>query len=366
MTANRVYHRAVQVALLPYDSSRERLVLVAVILARSIARACAPRPYSSCVRQLEAAALREVRLGDARGEALGYSWAPPAFRRTGEIRDGHVVVPHKGFAPVPRTLLDGTLPPPLEFGVHGDWICKQDWDFLVYAYSNGRGYSYADQKAMKLRCGIGSYDYYLIGEEQVHAIKEGLWERLVRAGLALPTDRFAYPFPVYDLLIPQLSARGRDRVAVRATIANMEAEGESFVRIPATVFIDFVWKQVRTHELRRVLAAMYVFNDLARFGGIDPEELRLECDMIRMSDAFVRACGQDDTERIACCLDYLSSRCGLANWMPVTLSVASTVPGERRLAYKADDDESSMFVMRPTLQTVEDWDDWCARQGEGR
>ncbi len=305
----------------------------------------------------------EVPLAQANGNQLGYDWAPPKFRRAGEVLEGFVVVPPKGYASVPRTLLDGTLPAPRPMGAHGDWICHQDWDFLVYAFSNGKGRSHAGASAMKEYCGIGSYDYYLIGPEQVKAIREGLWERLINAGLAVPSGRFPWGHREYDLLIPpQVSADRLRPTGIRATVANMEAEGENYVRIPAAVFLDLVWKQIRTYELRRLLAAMYVFNHLARFGGVDPEELRIENSTILVSDAFMRAAGQEDPVRVACCIDYLSSRCGLANWIGVQTSEASTRPGELRLVYVSDADGSAVAVLRPTLQTSDDWEGWLSRQ----
>jgi len=307
--------------------------------------------------------VHQVPLTQANGNELGYDWAPPAFRRAGEMLDGFVVVPPKGYATVPRTLLDGTLRAPRPMGAHGDWICDRDWDFLVYAFSNGKGRSYAGRDAMKEFCGIGSYDYYLIGPAQVEAIRGGLWDRLIHARLAVPSGRFLYGYQEYDLLIPpQVSADRLRPTGIRATVANMEAEGENYVRVPRAVFLDLVWKQIRTHELRRLLAAMYVFNDLTRFGGIDPEELRLEESTILMSDAFMKAAGQDDPVRVACCIDYLSSRCGLANWIGVHTSVASTRPGEQRLVYMGDADDSTVAVLRPTLQTSEEWEGWLSRQ----
>lgn len=314
---------------------------------------------------MEVKKLEQIDLSDANGNILGFDWAPPAFKRSGVVRVGGVVTSLKGFTPVPRTLVDGTLPPPAVFGVHGNWICQQDWDFLVYAYSNGRGRSFAQQDAMRERVGIGSYDYYLIGEEQVRAIREGMWERLVNAGLAATTTETRYGVPLYDLLIPpQVAPNGLRPTRIRATVANMEAEGEHYVRVPRAVFTDQVWKQIRTHELRRVLAAAYCFNDLVRFGGVDPEELRLEDGRMSISDAFQRACGQDDAVRVACCLDYLSSRCGLMNWAPVEIRRASIRPGAARLVYVRDDPDSAVMVMRPTLQILDEWEDWSARQGE--
>lgn len=311
--------------------------------------------------------MRSVPLSSANGNTLGYDWAPPAFRRGAELCVGGVIAPSDGFAPVPRSILDGTLPDGLPMGAHGDWICQQDWDFLVYAYSNGKAESFAGPDAMKERCGIGSYDYYLIGPEQVEAIRCGLWDRLIGAGLAVGAGREKYGCTVFTLLIPpQVSPRGLRPTSVRATVANMEAEGESYIQIPATVFLDYVWKQIRTHELRRVLAAMYVFNDLPRFGGVDAEELRLVDDHILISDAFMRACAQDDEVRVACCIDFLSSRCGLANWVPANMTSASSRPGEHRWVYVADDDEGSIAVLRPTLQLSTKWEEWHARQGEAQ
>lgn len=306
-----------------------------------------------------------INLKIADGSKLGFSWRLKGLDEVGLLSDGAVVVPHRdaGVFHVPRSLVDGTVPSPQSWGDHGGRICEQDYDFLIYALSNGGGESFSGEKAARDKCGIGSYDYSELTRETVDEMRSGMWNRLCVAGFAVPTERRrkvgTTECHVYDLLVPpQVSPVATYPVNVKATLANLEAEGESYFFVPRVVMNKKMWKQLRHHWLRRVLLAVYCFNDLEIHGGVDPEMLRLEDHRIWVSDEFMAATGNHDVEQVVRGLDFLAHHCGLANWMPVMTDVVSTRPGENRIAYKGESDDGGTAVFRPTLQHKPAWERW--------
>lgn len=307
-----------------------------------------------------------IDASQADGSKLGVSWRPTGLDSVGAIGEGWVIAPRRedGFFYVPTSLLDGTIPDPKPWGDHADWICEDDWDFLVYSYSNGRGESFAAQDAMRERVGIGSYDYYGRGKDTIEAVRNGMWQRLVNAGFAQSSGRERGSTPLYDLLVPpQVSPVGFSPSGVKATQTNLKNTGEPYVMIPRVVMTKNMWKQLRYHWLRRLLAAVYCFNDLPRHGGVDLDHLRLEDDRIGVSDAFVAATGGSDLVDIARGLDFLSSQCGLANWIPVSVGTATLRPGQARTVYQNDSDDGQVCVFRPTLQEKSAREQWMGRCG---
>lgn len=306
-----------------------------------------------------------IELSEADGTRLGVSWRPTGLDVTGTMSTGFVIVSYRdaGFFYVPMSLLNGTIPDPKPWGEHGDWICQDDWDFLVYAYSNGRSESFAGKDAPKEWVGVGSFDYTDRGKETVIAVRSGIWPRLVSAGFASPSGREKYYTPVYDLLIPPQVSPGFFRpTGIKATLTALEQAGESYVMIPRVVMTKKIWKQLHRHWLRRLLTAVYCFNDLPVNGGVDLDRLRLENGRIGVSAEFIAAAGTSDLVDIARGLDFLSSQCGLANWIPVSVGQDATHrPGQNRTVYERDSDDSELFVYRPTLQQKPEWERWMSR-----
>ena len=306
-----------------------------------------------------------IEQSSADGGKLGFSWRPKGLDTVGVLSEGTVIVAHRddGVFHVPESLVDGTISAPKPWGEHAGWICEQDYDFLIYAFSNGGGESFAGEKAARVNCAVGSYDYNDLTKETVDPMKAGLWSRLCAAGFAAPTGRIrkvgTTECRVYDLLVPpQVSPDGLRPSGVRATIYDLEAEGEPYFFVPRVVMTKKMWKQLRYHWLRRILLAIYCYNDLETHGGVDPEVIRLEEGRVWVSDEFMAAAGNDDLEQVVRGVDFLAHGCGLGNWIPVDTDVATTGPGVNRLFYRHDCDDGRIAVFRPTLQHKPAWQRW--------
>jgi hypothetical protein len=218
--------------------------------------------------------------------------------RIREIDDPRPVI--GPFFVLERAIADGTLPPPSEQGPSVGWIAPYHWDFLVYANSaagsNG-GAFYASWRAANAYCGLNTFDAGPGAKERQAARKRDLLPVLEAAGLIQSDGVTAGGNQWYRLqLAPAWTRpRGLVRSATVKTIGSLTEANRPYVMIPNAIMLERRWRSLREHRLRRMLIALYCFNDWGAWGGVDINHLRIDGERLRLSAAFLAAAYVDAT-----------------------------------------------------------------------
>lgn len=263
-----------------------------------------------------------------------------------------VVVDPTGWFPVEKRLVLG-LPDPVPWEEEGEWLTTGQWDYLVFLQSlnmrgiGGAGLFYINPRNATTHMGLNSVDFRTIGPEACNRRCDSLIPALLKCGFIVETGQARGNLPVYERrLAPTLTIEGLVPSARRSTQTAMEAAGRPYVMVPRVLMTarPSLWKQLRTHDHRRLVLAMYCFNDLQTFGGVDPNHLRVEGGRIVASEAFMAAAGYGSIASLKMAAHELVLRettdlpgLGLFTLVDVVVRSESTPEaGVERLVYEHD------------------------------
>lgn len=235
------------------------------------------------------------------GEKSGRTWF--RVRRGGTVTrrlrvEDEGSVTSGPFFVLERSIADGTLPPPSDGGPAEGWIASYHWDFLVYANSAARstgGMFYASWRAANNYSGLNTFDNGPGAKTRQLARKRDLLPVLETAGLIRQDGATAAGNRRYCLMLAPSWTRARGLVPtdVVKTIGSLAERNRPYVMIPSSIMLDKTWRNLREHLLRRMLMALYCFNDMSAWGGVDINHLRIEGEQLIMSDAFLAAAYTD-------------------------------------------------------------------------
>lgn len=263
---------------------------------------------------------------------------------------------HGGWFPFERRLLLG-LPPSVDWDHHERWLFHEQWDYLAYVQSLTRAPGFPNSaffvnpdNATK-QMGLNSLGAGRFTRQQCRARIDRLLPSLEELGFInklgdYRAEGWKKSLPVYQhMLMPTLTAAGLVKSALPRTIENLTAQGRPYVMVPRHVMRaeNGVFRILERHEMRRLFLALYAFNDLPRFGGVDPNHLRVEDhareSLLLVSDAFLAASGLD-VDHIKGCLNEIvgrwNRRPAVASLPEVYATSEMTSDGTKRYRYLAD------------------------------
>ena len=260
------------------------------------------------------------------------------------------------FFVVERAIADGTLPPPSEQGPQEDWIAPYHWDFLVYANSAARstgGMFYASWRAANTYCGLNSFDTGPGAKARQLARKQDLLPVLEGAGLIRQEGATAAGNERYRLMLAPSWTRARGLVPtdVVKTIGALTSQGRPYVMVPGSIMLDKTWRNLREHSLRRMLMALYCFNDMNAWGGVDINHLRIEDEQLIISEAFLAA-AYTEAENVARLTHELFYE-GLVQLVRRPVTAVRPYPASRAVLAPSGDSEVLQFVPTRQPQTGE-------------
>lgn len=274
------------------------------------------------------------------------------------IASGEPSLTRGPFFVVERSYADGTLPPPSDAGPDDGWIAPYHWDFLVYANSAARsagGMFYASWRAANTYCGLNTFDNGPGAKTRQLARKRDLLPILETARLIRQDGATAAGNDRYRLMLAPSWTRARGLVPtdVVKTIRSLTEQNRPYVMVPSSIMLDKTWRNLREHQLRRMIMALYCFNDLSAWGGVDVNHLRIENEQLIMSDAFLAA-AYTDAETAARLVHELFYE-GLVQIVRRRTADVRAYPASRTSLTLSGDSEVLQFV--PTRQPLIDVSD---------
>lgn len=226
------------------------------------------------------------------------------------------------FAKVEKSMVNGLLadPSPESHDEYG-WIDTWHWDFLVGLHSTSTpGYpalTYASWPMAAKKCGL--YEGLARGISGVNGLKrdrrERLFPRLIECGFLEPEDDPPYR-PELDwhrkMLVPRWPADSEKAIpsGVVKTGATLHEHRRDWFMMPEKIINDGTWQATRSHQYRRVIAALYCHLDEDTYSSVNANHLCLtEGCWLEASDAFLRSCGEGASmEDVAGALSWLKER----------------------------------------------------------
>jgi len=215
-----------------------------------------------------------------------------------------------GFAKIEQSLVNGMLPDPGPEAVKQGWMATYHWDFAVYAQSNPRlvntGELYSGHTAAINYSGL--FSDLPRGLPGINGIKKARCDDLLpvleRCGIFRRVDG---PYQNEQknlkwkqlLLAPTWPATSKTPLVseVAKTPANLEAHKRPWFMMPKALFYDDLrtFRSVGGHRDRRVLTALYCFYEAHTYAAVNPNHLRLCGNTLKVSRAFLKACGHGAT-----------------------------------------------------------------------
>ncbi|MDO8847722.1 MAG: hypothetical protein Q7W51_04975 [Coriobacteriia bacterium] len=297
-----------------------------------------------------------------RNDQLDYNQQAVAewSRSSSYPRGGRRAVPDpKGGFYVERGIVDGahevTRP-----GVYGrPWLNMYQWDYLVYMNAranptNGRVWTRANAAARA------------VGIPPNYRSRTCLHRPMIRRGFLQEAEPRDDGIPRWTvMLLPQRVLGGYRRSSLPRTMNNFEAEHRPYFWMPGSLMAtEGPWKQLGNHGVRRLLTALYAYNDLPLRGGVDPNHLRIEID----DDFSMRLVSSVEFASSAAAGDALPNLLhelhdlSFVGIIPVRTRSDGPPSGPTTISYLEDGDTAaSILVVRPRWQEPAGYRSWQNR-----